>query len=366
MKTYNSPPKKRRIAKAATLGLALIVYLFCGSARAQIALQDGSLTNLSISDNSASVSTSFTVTEDASVLVVSLYDRCQAVGLSPTSLSWGTQTLTRIVSQNNETSHYADSDIFYLFNPAPGTQTITATDTSGTTPSAMDMQVYTLNNVNTNVPPMTYQVGSGNMYPSLTLTLGSNTPSGAWAVVTSSAGDSGGGNFNMTSSSGTLTYDYVVNNQSQIMGGVAGLAPGATVLTENDSCGSCGPQSAFVAAVFTPAGQINLQDGSTNLVHTGSSPISTNFTVTAGADVLVVSLFDRNATAGNMSPSSLSWGSQTLTRVISENNAASTYADSDIFYLYNPTPGALNHHRHGYIGRGHFRNDHAGLHDERH
>lgn len=49
--------------------------------------------------------------------------------------------------------------------------------------------------------------------------------------------------------------------------------------------------------------QIALQDGSTNLVyHASGGAASTNFTVTAGASVLVVQLFDKGAGAAGAEP----------------------------------------------------------------
>jgi hypothetical protein len=254
---------KTKIGKNVVSGLVVIGLLLCGNARAQIALQDGSLTTAVTSDNSTSVSTSFTVTTGASVLVVSLYDRDQTQNTgtsvsSPSSLSWGSQTISQAIFGDNLASSFADSSIFYLFDPTPGTQTITATDTSGGTPTAMTMQVYDLSGVNTSIAPAVYITNSSDIVGatpplSLSVNLGAGTPAGAWAVVNASMADSGGGGFNMTASAGTTDYDYVVNNQSQIMGAVIHIAPGASTITENDPLGaSDAPQTAFVAAVFTP------------------------------------------------------------------------------------------------------------------
>ncbi len=95
--------------------------------------------------------------------------------------------------------------------------------------------------------------------------------------------------------------------------------------------------------------QIVLQDGGLNCLavvpSSGGYTISTNFTVTAGASVLVVSLWDRNTESNHSSPSFGTWSNttastvQTLTRAVSVNPNASTYSDSDIYYLYNPTAG---------------------------
>lgn len=64
-----------KIAKHTILGLALLGLFGCASARAQIALQDGSTNKIISNSGSSSISTNFTVTSGASVLVVSLYDR---------------------------------------------------------------------------------------------------------------------------------------------------------------------------------------------------------------------------------------------------------------------------------------------------
>ena len=120
---------KKKIALAATLSLTVWLWS-SGSAPAQIALQDGS-TNMVANAGSTSISTTLTITPGASVLVVSLFDRDnQSTNNSPSSLTWtapgyAAQTITRAVSENNAGSAYADCDIFYLFNPNPGTATIT-------------------------------------------------------------------------------------------------------------------------------------------------------------------------------------------------------------------------------------------------
>jgi hypothetical protein len=166
-------------------GLVVIGVIWCGSSQAQTFVQDGSLNTAVTSASSSSVSTSFTVTAGAQALVVSLMDRNESLtaptnGASPSSLLWGTQTIARVVSQNNLTSHYADSDIYYLWNPTPGTHTITATDTTSSTPSAMTMQAITLSGVNTNVAPATYGIGNADVdgTPGISVALAGSTPGG--------------------------------------------------------------------------------------------------------------------------------------------------------------------------------------------
>jgi hypothetical protein len=261
---------KTKTGKNVMSGLVVIGLLWCANVRAQIALQDGSLRTAATSANSTSVSTSFTVTAGASVLVVSLYDRNESLtaptnGNSPSSLSWGSQTISRVVSINNLNDHYADSDIYYLFNPTPGTQTITATDTTGSTPSAMTMQVFTLSGVN-NVAPVPYGVANADIdsIGFITLTLSSGTSSGAWAVVNGSAGDNGSG-YNISSSGGMTNWDYIFNNQSQIMGAIEDLPGGSTTITNSDTTKN-NTQTALAVAVFASGAST---PAPTNVVATG-------------------------------------------------------------------------------------------------
>src|SRR5271165_1662007 len=83
-------------------GLAVLGLLFCGNAWAQIALQDGSLTQATTTSSRTVSINNFTVTAGAKVLVVSLLDRNNVNGnVSPTSIPWiGGQNLTRIVAVN--------------------------------------------------------------------------------------------------------------------------------------------------------------------------------------------------------------------------------------------------------------------------
>ncbi|MGA3266787.1 MAG: fibronectin type III domain-containing protein [Verrucomicrobiota bacterium] len=229
-----------KTAKNVTFHWVVLGLWLCCSAQAQIALQDGS-TNLVADSGSATISTNFTVTWGASVLVVSLFDRdAQSTNNSPASLSWappgyGAQTLTRAVSENNAGSTYADSDIYYLFNPNPGTAAITATDTSGNTPSAMTMQAYTLRGVATTVPPVTYAANNPNAL-SVSVALSASTPAYAWAVVNSSYG-TGPSTMYVASSSGAPSCPEINNVTSQCMGYVANLNAGAGTITAGNGAG---------------------------------------------------------------------------------------------------------------------------------
>src|SRR5689334_10497727 len=98
-------------AASGLLGLALVGFLLCGDARANIALQDGS-TAITTSTGSTTVSkNNFTVTAGASVLVVSLVDRNNSsANGGPATLTWNggaPQTLTQVVSVNGNGSTWA-------------------------------------------------------------------------------------------------------------------------------------------------------------------------------------------------------------------------------------------------------------------
>jgi hypothetical protein len=254
------------------VGLASSVLAGTGGlAMAQIALVDGSLTTGMVGEaNGAggnSISDSFTVSTGMNVdaLVVGVYDRNQSLsgngsggstgGLDPLSLAWGSQTIGRVVYQNNLSSHYGDSIIYVLYNPNPGTQTITFTDTTTQTPSDLSMQIYDLSGVDTTVAPAVFSVGNANIDPTHMLPLNvSATTAGAWASLVASAGDSGSGfptSDTYSTTSGTVAYQWLVENQSAIMGAVQGLAAGSTTVTFNDASTSS-VQSGFAAAVFEP------------------------------------------------------------------------------------------------------------------
>jgi fibronectin type 3 domain-containing protein len=228
--------------------LVILGLLLSGNARAQIVLQDGG-TNL-VTTASSPISVNITVTPRASVLVVNLFDRNNVATLaSPASLAWGSQTLTRVVAVNNGAGTWADSDIYYLINPTPGTGTITATDTSGGTVSAMTMQAFTLSGVDTTIPPISV-VASNASAAVVSAALPGNTPIFGWAVVNSSFGASPNA-LKVSASSGAVNSPSVQNNTSQAMGYIANLSAGSGRVTVTNTTGAT-QKMAVGVAVFTP------------------------------------------------------------------------------------------------------------------
>jgi len=253
---FTSPINLIRTSLAKSIGLCLaaVGLLLCSNARADIALQDGSLA-VTTSNGSTTVSAdNFTVTPGASVLVVALVDRNNSSADSgPATLTWNggaPETLTQVVSINGAGSTYAWANIYYLFNPTPGTATITATDASGNTPSVMAIQAYTLSGVDTTVAPVPASI-NGNPVGTLTLTLDSTTPMLGWAAVCSHYGTTTGNGFQLSATGGTLEFTRTSATIQEAMGYVANLGSGTSTITGRDTNGGT-QKMALAAAVFAP------------------------------------------------------------------------------------------------------------------
>jgi hypothetical protein len=67
-----------------------------------------------------------------------------------------------------------------------------------------------------------------------------------------------------------------------------------------------------------------------------------NFTVSAMANVLVVLVEDKGASAVNSEPATLAWGSQTILKAVAQDNPTATLRGESIYYLFNPAPGTHN------------------------
>jgi endoglucanase len=279
-----------RTKNSLAAAFSLIACLWwCGHAQAQIVLQDGSLNNIITVSNRGSytISTNFTVTTGASVMVVSLWDRnTQSNHSSPSFGTWsnttaGTvQTLTRAVSVNPNSSTYSDSDIYYLYNPGAGTGTVTLIDTNGTnhhiTVQGLAMQLYDLSGVNTSAPPAVYATNSPTgAGTSLALASAASTLAGSWAAVLGY--DANGANsLGISASTGSSSYADVNIYQQQAMGYVTNLAVGSTTFTLTEGSGG-GPTNIDLAvAIFAAAGA-----GPTNVVTPQFSNLS-NQTINYG------------------------------------------------------------------------------------
>jgi hypothetical protein len=241
------------------------------AAPAQIAVLDGSITNVISAPGTNTISTSFTVSSGARVLVVSLFDNNGTrAETSPATLAWGSQTLSKSVGQFMITrdGEFEVCSIYYLYNPTPGTQTITAADLSAGV-TAMAMQVYTLTGVDLNQPPTPY--GNANPYTHTwtdvppvdhgnAITLAAGTPVQAFAALNASVGRSGYP-FSITilNDGGTLVYGSQggIGDCGVMQGGVTNLPGGATTIAlSNENTDGIG--TILTLTVFAPAGAGNV------------------------------------------------------------------------------------------------------------
>ena len=446
-------------ARSILFGLALAALLSGANARAAISLLDGG-TNSTGSAGSGvdTISQPFAVSPGASVMVVALYDDNNDTSVPGPDLVWnnsasGTpQLLTPCIETNTTAYGWTWADLYYLWNPSPGTGAVTGTDAAATH-NYMFIEVFTLSGVDTNVAPTGLGNGTGTA-TTLSVNTPSGTAAGSWAAVVSVNYNGGGGNdIALAATSGEAAVNNFRPDGLQcIMGYISGLAAGRSTITatatgsathmdlaaavfspyvaqgsvttptnlvaaaqtnqvalswadssggaatsylllrsvtsgsgympiatntgsastsytdrtvydgttyyyEVEAANSAGTSLPSSQASATPffalppglSGNIALLDGGTNALVTvasgAGSTISSSFTVSQGASVLVVELWDRNTLNNNSSPSFMTWAAdagttQTLTRAVSEVSGASTYSDCDIYYLFNPTPGA--------------------------
>ena len=79
---------------------------------------------------------------------------------------------------------------------------------------------------------------------------------------------------------------------------------------------------------------------SMSIAESGQNSVAiTNFTVSPMANVLVVLVEDKGASAVNSEPATLTWGSQTILKAVAQDNPNTNLRGESIYYLFNPTPG---------------------------
>ena len=204
---------------------------------------------------------------------------------------------------------------------------VQAVDTGGTSPFSNEANAFSVGNPT--VPTNVRAVGFGtevaltwDVQPSADSynVLRSGTSGGPYTLIASGLA----GNSPYYEDTGLTTgspYYYVVQS-------VNGFGTSA-----NSTEASATPQ-----ALPPPTGQIAVQDGSLTAMTNGTGlTISTPFTVTPGANALLVLVYDRNGMAGDTSPSTLTWRDQTLLKMVSEfDGRESSYCA--LYYLADPTP----------------------------
>jgi hypothetical protein len=278
-------------ARRVLLPILAALALLSGRAGAAIALQDGStaITHAASATDSMSV----TVTAGASVLVVIVEDH-GFYDAEPATLSWNGGTLTRAVQSDPNAPTYRGVAIYYLFNPPPGSATL-----SVAMPGADNiwMTAYTLSGVNTTIAPLTYGTNSsGNAVTGLTNNV-AGVAAGSWAAVSASYANSataitikGTGGTTVTSS------DFADGTSSMTAGYVSGLSAGTDTFTDVPTSANGAQKMILAEAVFTPAGPTATWTGAVN-GNWDTTTANWNINGTSGdyADGDAVGFLDTNA-----------------------------------------------------------------------
>ena len=233
--------------------------------------------------------TNFTVSPMANVLVALVEDKgASAVHSEPATLAWGSQTLTRAVVQDNPSATLRGEAIYYLYNPAPGTNNISVAVANK--PVAIELTAYTLRGVNTTVAPITGSGGNATVEVTFNL---AGVAAGSWAAVNSTwAAQSPVPTITGTGGTTTMTPFLMVDSQSTIItaGYISGLWGGTDAFKASWNAG--GQNNNFAVAVFTPqttAINIAAAAATPNPVPQGTPvQLSVTATSTAGAIASVV------------------------------------------------------------------------------
>jgi autotransporter-associated beta strand protein len=270
-----------------------------------------------------------TVSSGADALIVELGERDNLTtaggGAPPATLSWNGQTLTLVGLQASSNTSTEYSAIYDLFNPTPGTATLT-----GTLPVNIfeyGLSAFSLSNVNTSGVTGTngHDVTTGTQTNSVALT---SSTAGTFAAVEQSVRLSTTGTLNSitsTSGSGVVTWnaDNLDANASSYGGGyVSGIGAGSVTITGSMSATN-GSRNEIEAVLFAPNNvQVGLSLPNTSFAATASSTLNMGTTglydtlgglnLTAGATPTVLTLQNaQSITFGGITATGT--GSATLT-----------------------------------------------------
>ena len=113
------------------------------------------------------------------------------------------------------------------------------------------------------------------------------------------------------------------------------------VVVITNSLGSITSSVAPLVILPSLPAQVVVQDGSPlTITHATNTAISQSFAVTAGANVIVVTLAERGARLSE--PATLTWNGQTLNRTVQTAYNNGNQRSLAIYYLFNPNPGTAN------------------------
>ena len=249
---------RRSFSAALVLG-ALAMLSLPAPTRAAIALQDAPVGITNSPLTSTSISRSYTVTAGANVMVVTLLEKTvTSTGITPATLSWNGQTLTRTVRTIDTAASYREAAIYYLYNPATDGLAHNITGTLTAAPVCTYLEAYTLNGVDTNAAPVTGAANSTSGTSSF-LTFNVTVAANSWAAVGGVLGSKNVAGVAVTgtgaSSSGVfLGNDQSADNCAFAFGYLSGLSGGLDTISYSWTLpGNLNPTAnAFVAAVFAP------------------------------------------------------------------------------------------------------------------
>ncbi len=244
------------------------------SARAAISIVDSAITPISNGANPTNFSiSSFTVSSGADVLVVEVGTR--GVNGSADTITFGNQTLTLAAQLPSTNTTFHDSAIYYLYNPTPGTSTLSGTFSPAGV-SDYVLSAFTLGGVNTAIAPITTSAdGLANASATATLTVAqaANIATGSFAVM------------EQTLSGGTTPFTYSAT--------AAGNASGTGAQLWTGTSG---------ANILAAAGDVvNLTAGTGS--YTGSAATNTD-----NKNPLVVAIFTPGAGTNWIGGTSTNWG----------------------------------------------------------
>ncbi len=249
--------------------LALGLLAAPGAASAAITITDTSSTAFwGLSDGAPTTSAdavmsgteTFTISASPtnSVLIVNMTEFAQnnsATGpdANPT-ITWNGTPLTKGIVQISSASSYIYADLYYLFDPTPGTNGSLVISGSG---RSAEVSAYTLSGVNTFIPPVTYGHDSSNGTSAVSLS--SATAAGSFAAITGAFRASGNPNFTYVNSIGPAASKLYLSSSdastdvSSCSAYVNNLSTGATTISQVDNAGS---RDEIAVAVFSavPAG----------------------------------------------------------------------------------------------------------------
>ena len=267
--------------RAAVVGTAVatLIGTACSwTAQAAITIVDSAITPISNGANPTSFSiASFTVSSDADVLVVEVGTR--GVNGSADTITFGSQTLTLATQFPSAQTVFRDSAIYYLYNPTPGTATLSGTF-SPTGISDYVLSAFTLGGVNTAIAPITAGADgqtSASTTATLTAAQAANVVAGSIAIL------------EQTLNTGTTPFTYsatAAGNASgtgaQLWTGTSGaniLAAGGDVLNltagtdsyTGSAATNTNSKNPLVVAIFTPGGGTNWVGGTSTNWGVGSN-----------------------------------------------------------------------------------------------